>query len=115
MSLNQFKENECVLTTQKHCPCIAFILGERDRHGLHASQLLHYRLEPNDAAAKDAAPEKLTIALRRRTCRSPAGAWTASPMTSATANPAHPIAALATLQHASSARLHRYSQACQPT
>ena len=61
MSLNQFKDNECLLTTQKHCPCVEFILGERDRHGFHTSQLLHYRLAENEGG-KDAPPEKLTIA-----------------------------------------------------
>jgi len=61
MSLHQFKENECLLTTQKHCPCIEFILAENERHGFHASQLLHYRLETNEGG-KDAAPEKLMIA-----------------------------------------------------
>lgn len=65
MSLNQFKENECLLTTQKHCPCVEFILGEHDRHGFHTSQLLHYRLEANDGGnggTPQGAPEKLTIA-----------------------------------------------------
>jgi len=61
MSLHQFKENECLLTTQKHCPCVEFILNERDRHGFHTSQLLHYRLAANEGG-KDAPPEKLTIA-----------------------------------------------------
>ena len=65
MSLHQFKENECLLTTQKHCPCVEFILGERDRHGFHSSQLLHYRLEANEGGnggTPQGAPDKLTIA-----------------------------------------------------
>jgi hypothetical protein len=66
MSLNQFKENECLLTTQKHCPCVEFILADPEsglpqHHGFHTTQLLHYRLESNDGG-KDAPPEKLTIA-----------------------------------------------------
>jgi len=60
--MNQFNDDECLLTTQKHCSCIEFILGERERHGFHASQLLHYRLAANDTAGKEAPPEKLTIA-----------------------------------------------------
>jgi len=68
MSLNQFKENECVLTTQKHCPCVEFLLADTEaarqhRHGFHTSQLLHYRLEPNDGGDGDREPaEKLTLA-----------------------------------------------------
>lgn len=62
MSLNQFKDNECLLLSQKHCPCIEFILGEHDRHGFHAGQLLHYRLEANDDAGPNAPREKLTLA-----------------------------------------------------
>jgi hypothetical protein len=66
MSFNQFKENECLLTTQKHCPCIEFILAQPEsgvpqRHGFHASQLLHYRLEANEGG-QGAPPEKLTLA-----------------------------------------------------
>lgn len=60
--MNQFKDNECLLTTQKHCPCVEFVVSEHDRHGFHTSQLLHYRLAANDTAGKDAPPEKLTIA-----------------------------------------------------
>ena len=68
MSLNQFKENECVLTTQKHCPCVEFLLADTEaarqhRHGFHTSQLLHYRLEPDDGGDGDREPaEKLTLA-----------------------------------------------------
>jgi len=36
--------------------------GLPQRHGFHASQLLHYRLAPNDTAGNEAPPEKLTIA-----------------------------------------------------
>jgi hypothetical protein len=66
MSLHQFKSNECLLTTQKHCPCVEFLVAEPQsglpqRHGFHASQLLHYRLETNEGG-KDAPAEKLTIA-----------------------------------------------------
>jgi len=66
MSLNQFKESECVLTTQKHCPCVEFLLADSEaarsrRHGFHASQLLDYCLQPNEAETKDAPPEKLTL------------------------------------------------------
>jgi len=62
MSLHQFKENECLLTTQKHCPCLEFILAENERHGFHTSQLLHYRREANEGD-KDAPPENLTLAI----------------------------------------------------
>ena len=62
MSLNLFNEGECVLTSQKHCPCIEFVLGPNQRHGFHASQLLHYRLEHNEPEEKDSPPERLTIA-----------------------------------------------------
>jgi hypothetical protein len=64
MSLNRFKEGECLLTIQKHCPCIEFVLGELERYGFHASQLLDYHLQPNPAAGneKNAPPEKLTLA-----------------------------------------------------
>jgi len=66
MSLHQFRDDECLLFTQKHCPCIEFILAEPEsgfpqRHGFHASQLLHYRLEANEGG-KDAPPEKLSLA-----------------------------------------------------
>jgi hypothetical protein len=51
MSLKQFKEAECVLTTQKHCPCVDFVLangeaGRSRRHGFHIGQLIRYTLEP---------------------------------------------------------------------
>jgi hypothetical protein len=68
MSLNQFKESECVLTTQKHCPCVEFLLADTEaahqhRHGFHTSQLLHYRLEPDDGGESGHEPaEKLTLA-----------------------------------------------------
>ncbi len=73
MSLNQFKESECVLTTQKHCPCVEFLLADTEaahqhRHGFHTSQLLHYRLEPDDGGnggggdSPQGSPEKLTLA-----------------------------------------------------
>jgi len=62
MSLQQFKENESLLTTQKHCPCIEFVLADNNRHGFHASQLLHYHLEPNDGASSQEAPATLRIA-----------------------------------------------------
>ena len=54
MSLNQFKESECILTTQKHCPCVEFVLANGEaarsrRHGFHIGQLIHYTLEPAEA------------------------------------------------------------------
>lgn len=65
MSLHQYKENECLLTTQKHCPCVEFILAENERPGFHASQLLHYHLVANEGGndgTPQGASEKLTIA-----------------------------------------------------
>jgi len=72
MSLNQFKENECLLTTQKHCPCVEFLLDDTEaarphRHGFHTGQLLHYTLQPTGGSAggesgtSHGAPEKLTL------------------------------------------------------
>lgn len=61
MSLHQFEENECVLTTQRHCPCIEFVLEENERHGFQASQLLHYRLETT-ASDNGRILENLTVA-----------------------------------------------------
>jgi hypothetical protein len=63
MSLNSFREGECVLTTHKNCPCIEFVLAEHERHGFQVGQLLHYRLELNDAKGEpNAPPHKLTLA-----------------------------------------------------
>lgn len=61
MSFSQFKETDSYLISEKHCSCIEFVLNNGDRHGFHASQLLHYRLEANEGG-KDDAPEKLTLA-----------------------------------------------------
>ena len=41
MSLNHFKDNDCVLRSAKHTACIEFVLGENERHGFHSSQLLY--------------------------------------------------------------------------
>ena len=59
MSFNPSKDDECFLTTQKHNPCIEFVLGEQKRHGFHSSQLLHYRLEADEEGSS---PMTLTIA-----------------------------------------------------
>ncbi len=64
MSLNPFKEGDCLLKTHKPCPCIEFIISEERRNGFQAAQLIHYTLEPNPDAAGDKAkpPQKLTLA-----------------------------------------------------
>ena len=73
MSLTQFKEGECLLTTQKHCPCVEFLAELQSspprRHGFHTGQLLHYTLESNDGSdggksdhGGHGPPEKLTLA-----------------------------------------------------
>lgn len=61
MGLHQFEENECVLTTQRHCACVEFILGNGERHGFQASQLLHYRLETQESD-NGQPPDSLMIA-----------------------------------------------------
>ncbi|MCI0541164.1 MAG: hypothetical protein L0Z50_38670 [Verrucomicrobiales bacterium] len=72
MSLSQFKENESILTTQKHCPCVEFLIAEsqsghpRRRCGFHMGQLLHYTLEATDGddhgEGRHGPPEKLSLA-----------------------------------------------------
>jgi hypothetical protein len=59
MSLHGFEENECILTTQRHCPCIEFHPTSEERYGFHASQLLHYRLETEETVGHP--PHKLTL------------------------------------------------------
>ena len=59
MSLHDFEENECILTTQRHCPCIEFHPTGEERYGFHASQLLHYRLETEETTGHP--PHKLTL------------------------------------------------------
>ena len=59
MSLHDFDENECILTTQRHCPCIEFHPTGEERYGFHASQLLHYRLETEETTGHP--PHKLTL------------------------------------------------------
>ncbi len=61
MSLNRTQDDECYLTTQKHCPCIEFVATDGQRHGFHSSQLLSYRLETGGTREGDPA-EKLTLA-----------------------------------------------------
>lgn len=60
MSLQDFQENECILTTQRHCPCIEFHPTGEERYGFHASQLLHYRLETKETTGQ--ALHNLTLA-----------------------------------------------------
>ena len=62
MSLNFFKEGECVLTTHTNCPCIEFVLSEYERHGFQVGQLLYYRLELSTEGEKEASAQKLTLA-----------------------------------------------------
>ena len=59
MSLHDFEENECILTTQRHSPCIEFHTTGEERHGFQASQLLHYRLETEETTGHP--PHKLTL------------------------------------------------------
>jgi hypothetical protein len=60
MSLHDFEENECILTTQRHCPCIEFHPTGEERHGFQVSQLLHYRLESSENVSGQP-PHKLTL------------------------------------------------------
>lgn len=64
MSLDIFKEGECLLTTHKPCPCIEFAIGNDHRHGFQAAHLIDYTLEPNpDAGIDQGKPlQKLTLA-----------------------------------------------------
>jgi hypothetical protein len=64
MSLDIFKEGDCVLTTHKPCPCVEFAIGNDHRHGFQAAQLIHYTLEPNSEATgdKNKPTQKLTLA-----------------------------------------------------
>ncbi len=67
MSMSHFKDGECVRTTQKHCPRVEFVIDQTEsglpqRHGFPTSQLLQYRLGPNDADGEETPPERLTIA-----------------------------------------------------
>jgi|GEM_PF-872641 len=61
MSLYRTQDDECYLTTQKHCPCIEFGATDGRRHGFHSSQLLSYRLETVGTREGDP-PERLTLA-----------------------------------------------------
>ena len=60
MRLHDFEENECVLTTERHCPCVEFHTTGDERYGFHASQLLHYRLETEETLPGQP-PHKLTL------------------------------------------------------
>jgi hypothetical protein len=62
MKFNSFDEGECVLTAQKHCACIEFVLNEKERHGFAISQLLHYHLEANPSQDFKAPPERMIVA-----------------------------------------------------
>ena len=64
MSLDIFKEGDCVLTTHKPCPCVEFAIGDHHRHGFQAAQLICYTLEPNPQAEgeKGKPAQKLTLA-----------------------------------------------------
>jgi hypothetical protein len=57
-------QDDCFVTANKYCACVEFHLDERQRHGFHSSQLIHYTVEPNPAAGedRDAPPEKLALA-----------------------------------------------------
>ena len=59
MRLHDFEEDECVLTTQRHCACIEFHPTGEVRYGFLASQLLHYRLEMEEIDGHP--PHKLTL------------------------------------------------------
>lgn len=59
MSLHDFEESECILTTQRHSPCIEFHTTGEERYGFQASQLLHYRLETEETTGHP--PHKLTL------------------------------------------------------
>lgn len=60
MSLHDFEEGECVLTTQRHCPCFEFYPTGEEYYGFHANQLLHYRLESSEGMPGQP-PHKLTL------------------------------------------------------
>lgn len=64
MSLDIFKEGDCLLTTHKPCSCVEFAISDHHRHGFLASQLIHYTLEPNPEAESDKnkPSQKLTLA-----------------------------------------------------
>lgn len=68
MSLELFNEGDCIAHATKPCACIEFTMSDQHRHGFHASQLIHYALEPNAEAESEnsgrpqAPPQKLTLA-----------------------------------------------------
>lgn len=53
MSSNPYRDDECFVLAQKHCPFVEFIDAEGARHGFHAGQLLSYRLVTTDAEPPD--------------------------------------------------------------